>query len=72
MIRGERFKYVHFAGLKPLLFDLVYDPGELVDLGGDPAYGAVRVDCAEKLLAWRARSSRPHLDRDSVDGEWVG
>lgn len=57
--RDARFKYVHFAGLKPLLFDLASDPGELVDRSNDPDYAAIRLDCAEKLLAWRAR----HLDR---------
>lgn len=61
--RSERFKYVHFAGLPPLLFDLADDPDELVDRSGDPAYAAVRLDCAERLLAWRAR----HLDRT-----WTG
>jgi len=59
VIRDERVKYVHFAGLKPLLFDLSDDPDELVDRAGDPAYAALRLDCAERLLAWRAR----HLDR---------
>lgn len=57
--RDARFKYVHFAGLKPLLFDLAADPGELVDRANDPDYAAIRLECAERLLAWRAR----HLDR---------
>lgn len=57
--RGERFKYVHFAGLPPLLFDLQDDPGELVNLADDPGYRDARLACAEALLAWRAR----HLDR---------
>ncbi len=58
-IRGDRFKYVHFAGLPPLLFDLVDDPGETRDLAGDPDYRDLRLDMAEELLSWRAR----HLDR---------
>src|SRR3546814_1283596 len=37
VIRGERWKYVHFAGLPPLLFDLVDDPGELTNRAEDPA-----------------------------------
>ncbi len=57
--RGERFKYVHFAGLPPLLFDLSDDPAETVDRANDPAMAAVRLAEAESLLAWRAR----HLDR---------
>ncbi len=59
VIRGERWKYVHFAGLPPLLFDLQEDPAELNNLAGDPAHLSVRVEMAEKLLAWRSR----HLDR---------
>ncbi|HMN87330.1 MAG TPA: DUF4976 domain-containing protein, partial [Bauldia sp.] len=57
--RDARYKYVHFAGLPPLLFDLEDDPDEVIDRSGDPAYAAVRLDCPERLLAWRAR----HLDR---------
>jgi arylsulfatase A-like enzyme len=59
VVRGERFKYVHFAGLPALLFDLEADPGETVDFSGDPAYRDIRLSLAEELLAWRAR----HLDR---------
>lgn len=57
--RTERFKYVHFAGLPPLLFDLANDPGEQVNVADDPDYRLARIECAEALLAWRAR----HLDR---------
>ncbi len=57
--RGARFKYVHFAGLKPLLFDLLDDPDELVDRAEEPPYAAIRLASAEKLLVWRAR----HLER---------
>lgn len=59
VLRDERFKYVHFAGLPPLLFDLANDPGEHVDVSGNPAYAAVRLACAERMLAWRTG----HLDR---------
>lgn len=59
VIRDTQFKYVHFAGLRPLLFDLTRDSGELTDVSGGPAYAAVRLEYAEKLLGWRARN----LDR---------
>jgi arylsulfatase A-like enzyme len=59
VIRDARFKYVHFTGLPPLLFDLTADPDELHDVSQDPAYAAARLEYAEKLLRWRAR----HLDR---------
>jgi arylsulfatase A-like enzyme len=60
VLRSRTVKYVHFGGgLPPLLFDLAADPGELHDVAGDPAYRDVRLDHAEKLLAWRAE----HLDQ---------
>ncbi len=59
VIRDAAFKYVHFTGLPPLLFDLAADPGELKNLAEDPAHLGTRLHYAEKLLAWRAR----HLDR---------
>jgi arylsulfatase A-like enzyme len=60
VIRSEKFKYVHFGGgLPPLLYNLAEDPGELRDLARDPAYLAVRLEFAERLLAWRAE----HLDQ---------
>jgi arylsulfatase A-like enzyme len=60
VIRTEKFKYVHFGGgLPPLLYDLENDPGELDNLAGDPAFLPVRLEMAERLLAWRAE----HLDQ---------
>lgn len=59
VIRDEAFKYVHFTGLPPLLFDLAADPAELKNLAEDPAHQGTRLRYAEKLLTWRAR----HLDR---------
>ncbi|TCL72878.1 alkaline phosphatase family protein [Rhizobium sp. BK251] len=59
VIRDDRFKYVHFAGLPALLFDLQNDPMELENRATDPAYAAVRLEYAEKLLSLRAR----HLDQ---------
>jgi arylsulfatase A-like enzyme len=59
VMRGERYKYVHFTALPPLLFDLVADPGELVDRAEDPAYRDIRVASADKMLSWRMN----HADR---------
>lgn len=59
VIRDEAFKYVHFTGLPPLLFDLVADPGELNNVAGEAGYADARVRYAERMLAWRAS----HLDR---------
>jgi arylsulfatase A-like enzyme len=35
-IRTERFKYVHFAELSPVLYDLSADPGESRNIAADP------------------------------------
>jgi arylsulfatase A-like enzyme len=51
--RGERFKYVHFAGLPPLLFDLAEDPHELRDLAAEPAHQGTMLDAAQALLSHR-------------------
>jgi arylsulfatase A-like enzyme len=59
VIRDETFKYVHFAGLPPALYDLREDPGETRNLAADTGYAAVRLAMAERLLAWRAE----HLER---------
>jgi len=53
VLRGERWKYVHFAGLPPLLFDLAEDPNETRDLAGDRAYQDRLLDCAQALLSHR-------------------
>ncbi|NBC33989.1 MAG: sulfatase-like hydrolase/transferase, partial [Alphaproteobacteria bacterium] len=36
VLRGERFKYVHFTALPPLFYDLAEDPEEMTDRAADP------------------------------------
>jgi len=55
VIRDERYKYVHFAALPALFFDLVRDPDELSDRASDPAYRPLVLEFAQKLLSWRMR-----------------
>jgi arylsulfatase A-like enzyme len=57
--RDERYKYVHFAGLDPLLFDLAADPGEFENLAGDPKMQGVAGAYAARLLDHRM----VHADR---------
>jgi arylsulfatase A-like enzyme len=53
VIRDEHYKYVHFAGLPPLFFDLRQDPGQFVDRAADPAYASLVRDYAQRMLDWR-------------------
>jgi arylsulfatase A-like enzyme len=53
VIQDRRYKYVHFAALPPLLFDLEEDPKQLHNLAGDPAYAPVMLEYAQKMLSWR-------------------
>lgn len=50
MVRTDRWKYVHFKGFPPQLFDLEADPREFNDLGRDPAYQEVRANMHYRLL----------------------
>ena len=53
VLRAERYKYVHFTALPPLLFDLQDDPGETRNLAESPEHQAVLLEMAQKLLSWR-------------------
>ncbi len=63
VIRGERYKYVHFTGLPPLFFDLERDPGEFDSLAEDPAHAGLVLSYAQKLLSWRMEHDEHGLDR---------
>ena len=53
VVQDENFKYVHFAALPPLFFDLKKDPGQFVNCATDPAYAARMGEYAAKMLSWR-------------------
>jgi arylsulfatase A-like enzyme len=57
VVRTDQWKYVQFAGdqtsMPPLLFDLVNDPQQLVNLADDPAYAPQVVDSLRRLVRWR-------------------
>ena len=59
MIRHGRYKYIHYVGEPPQLFDLERDPMELVDLADDPESAEV-LQRMESLL-------RDMRDPDEVD-----
>ncbi|MFM9970998.1 MAG: alkaline phosphatase family protein [Burkholderiales bacterium] len=68
MVRTPRWKYVHFDGYGPQLFDLENDPQELRDLGSDAAHATVRAEMKERIFQWmRQRKNRVAMDDDSVN-----
>ena len=67
MLRTERWKYIHYKGFAPQLFDLKEDPDELVDLGMSQAHDGVRREMHGRLLE-RLTDRR---NRITVDDEWV-
>ena len=58
MVADKQWKYVHAIGFRPMLFDLLNDPSELVDLGAGPEHEAVRVRMAGVLHEWGLRFSQ--------------
>ncbi|MEM9048725.1 MAG: sulfatase-like hydrolase/transferase [Pseudomonadota bacterium] len=61
MLRRGRWKYHHYIGFPPELFDLREDPEERRDLAGDPGYHAV--------LAEMEAALRDIVDPDAADAQ---
>lgn len=61
-LRRGRYKYVHYVGKQPQLFDLTADPEERHDLAQDPAYASL---CADLLRELNATLDTEKLERDS-------
>jgi choline-sulfatase len=59
MLRHGRFKYCHYVGRPPQLFDLAADPEELRDLAADPSARDTLRECEAHLRAM--------LDPEAVD-----
>jgi choline-sulfatase len=59
MLKRERYKYVHYVGYPPQLFDHQADPFETRDLAADPAQASLLAECEAEL--------RQRLDPEAVD-----
>ena len=59
VLRTDRYKYVHFQTLPPILFDLSTDPNELENVADHPEYRDIALDMARQMLTWRLH----HADR---------
>ena len=49
MLRDGRWKYVHYVGHRPQLFDLETDPHETTDLGESPQHADIRARFEQTL-----------------------
>ena len=58
-MRTADWKYVHFAALPPVLYDLRRDPHETRNVAADPAYAGLLSEAAGRMLSWRMA----HADR---------
>ena len=65
MVCNKDWKYIEYSSFRPQLFNLRDDPAELIDLGADPAYAAVRADLREHLYDW-AMSRKMRLGIDDA------
>ncbi len=66
MLTRGRYKYHHYVGYTPELFDLEADPEETRDLAGDPAHAGV---VAEFEAALRAMLDPERIDRQAKDDQ---
>jgi arylsulfatase A-like enzyme len=55
VLRDDHGKYVHFAGLPAIFFDLDTDPEQIVNRADDPGYAAAVLAYAQRMLSWRMR-----------------
>ena len=56
MVRTKRYKYTLYCldRAEEQLFDMENDPGEMVNVAGEPAYQDVLLDHRKKLTKWTA------------------
>lgn len=65
-LRDLHFKYVHFTGLPPALYNLELDPDELHNIAEQPQYQQVLLQYAQKLLSWRMQNEYSALDKNKA------
>jgi len=52
MVRTAGWKYVHWEGFRPQLFDLKNDPDEFTDLGAEATHEGIREAMRTRLFDW--------------------
>ncbi|RKK05555.1 DUF4976 domain-containing protein [Pseudoroseomonas wenyumeiae] len=61
VVQDAQWKYVHFAALPPLLFNLEADPAQLQNLAEDPAYAEIVARYAQRALSHRMKHAERTL-----------
>ena len=59
VIQNDQYKYVHFAALPPLFFDLTKDPSQLHNVAQEQSYTLELLKMTQKMLDWKLL----HADR---------
>lgn len=73
MYRTERWKFIHYEGFRPQLFDMQNDPNEQHDLGQDPEYASLITILENKLFKWfRQRKVRATLSDTRIQQMFGG
>lgn len=67
VIRSEAYKYIHFAGLPPIFYDLHKDPNQLTNRASDPSYQEAMLDMAQRMLTWRMATEDRDLSYFHID-----
>ena len=64
MLRSNRYKYIIYSegNLREQLFDMDNDPGEMINLVGNPEYKAVLTEHRTRLADWRKKKNDPFVD----------
>lgn len=68
VLRDHHGKYVHFAGLPAIFFDLDTDPDQIVNRADDPEYAAAVLVYAQRMLSWRMQHQERTLSGMKLTG----
>ena len=49
LLRDHRYKYIHYVGMQPQLFDMIADPDEIDNLANRPEYADTVRTCERRL-----------------------
>ena len=75
MLRTGRWKYIHYVGFEPELFDLAADPEETAGLAADPGYAEVVASLDARLRAIcdpEATDAQAHADQAAMIERYGG